>query len=401
MKNFKFLICCINVHLLHGESVAADDILAMLQSSLRVKAEGQNTQLSNDKDMGVPDMKSISRLEEIVMARVREGLGGDNKLTATINASVKQMFSAIMVTTKANQAKINLDIKAFLACKTGMWKNYFKAIPMEKDFDILGKIYPKCSIAVSKLQVKSLASDKIYKTQSSNLNTKKQLLKYEEDKCTNTCANQHLENYQEQLDKLEKYYQTCKDDIKPKIDDVIKEMNRYKNISLTKNFDNAKYLAMKQKCDLIAYRMNKKKCEATGTLTSSCSVYSKCWKTAKKVYESDKTRITPEEANMKLQWRALTRLQCYLLVLNTANDKDKKKEKAQLDKCIAVKTDQISVKHLKIDYKKEPPKPVCPKDPWCPCTTAYTNQYYKNTKFRCVKNKVKKYICAACPKGKQ
>jgi len=68
---------------------------------------------------------------------------------------------------------------------------------------------------------------------------------------------------------------------------------------------------------------------------------------------------------------------------------------------IAVKTDQISVKHLKIDYKKEPPKPVCPKDPWCPCTTAYTNQYYKNTKFRCVKNKVKKYICAACPKGKQ
>jgi len=89
------------------------------------------------------------------MARVREGLGGDNKLTASINVSVKQMYTAIIATTTANQKKIILDIKAFLACKTKMWTSYDKAVLIEKDFWTGGEAYPKCTTAESKLKVKS------------------------------------------------------------------------------------------------------------------------------------------------------------------------------------------------------------------------------------------------------
>merc|ERR1712012_464000 len=161
------------------------------------------------QDIGVPDMQSVSRLEEIVMAKVREGLGGDDKMTATINASVKQMYTAIIATTAANQKKIILDIKAFLLCKTKMWKSYDKAVPLEKDFWVLGHIYPRCTSAESKLKVISTKSDKLYTTQKSNLGTKKKLATIVEKECKNVCSDQKFETYHEQLDKLSKYYTDC------------------------------------------------------------------------------------------------------------------------------------------------------------------------------------------------
>jgi len=148
-----------------------------------------------------------------------------------------------------------------------------------------------------------------------------------ERECKDVCSNQKYENYHEQLEKLTKYYGDCKSQIKPKIDAVANAEKQFKKITAEKNLDNAKYKAMKNKCDRIAYYMNKKQCQAIGVLKGSGSFYEDCWRKAKKVYEADKTRIMVEEANMKLQWRALTRIQCYLLVLNTKNDKDKKKSR--------------------------------------------------------------------------
>merc|ERR1719264_714801 len=121
--------------------------------------------------------------------------------------------------------------------------------------------------------------------------------------------------------------------------------------------------------------MNNKKCKAVEMFDTSCSFYEECWKRAKRVYDADVIRIRKEEAEMKIEWRALHRIQCYLMVLGTKNDKD---------------------------YKKIPKKPKCPRDPWCPCFAAYTNYYYRvGPKSRCVNNIVKKYKCGACSKKKR
>jgi len=397
---FRVLISCATLRLM-CTAAAADDVLAMLQNSLRVNQNQQgleqNAAVQDPENPESPEMAGISRLEELVMARVRDGLLGDNNMTATINASIKTYQTGIIATTASNQAKIIADIKAFAKCKTTMWKKYDGVIPVEKDFWILGNIYPKCWRAETNLATAKKVADTKEKTLKNDVKVSKKLLKAEERKCTNVCNNNKEENYNEQLDRLADYYTKCKKAIKPKLDAMEKVTKQYKTAVKQKKLGDARYEAMKKKCKLIAYRMNNKKCDARKKFAGSCSFYEECWKRSKMVYDKDVKRIKVQEKEMKIEWRALHRIQCYLLVLNIKNDKDQKKEKAQLNKCIGIKKDQISTKHLDIDYKKIPKKPKCPQDPWCPCTKAYVNYYYKvGPKKRCVNNIVKKYKCPAC-----
>jgi len=402
MKKMQFLIFCTIVHFLNSGFAAADDVLAMLQNSLQVKQQGQEVEQPQIQGTGVPGMDTISKLEELVMARVRDGVGGNDNLTATINASIKQMRTAILAATSANQKTIILDIKAFKLCKTKMWKSYDKAVPVEGAFWVLGEIYPKCTSAEKKLNVLKIRNYKVWKTSKSTLTTKEKIFKAIGRNCVNVCNKNHNENYEEQLGRLAKYYTGCRKQLGPKYKDVVAAKKKFKSADKAKTLSNAKYIAMKKKCELIAYRMNQKKCSAVGILKGSCSFYEECWKRSKRRYDKDKRGIMTEEADMKVQWRALTRIQCFLSVLNTKNDKNQKKENAQLNKCINIKVNDISTKPLNIDYKKIPKKPKCPTDPWCPCTGAYTNFYYKNgPKSRCVKNVVKKYSCAACKKRRR
>merc|ERR1711953_1636811 len=111
----------------------------------------------------------INKLEELVMARVRDDkVMGDNKLTKTLNASVKTFYASIIATTAANQKTIVLNIKAFEKCKTTMWRKYDKAIPIERDHWIMGLIYPKCIAAEEKLKMDKKKNDKEFKTLESS-----------------------------------------------------------------------------------------------------------------------------------------------------------------------------------------------------------------------------------------
>jgi len=384
-------------------AATADDMLAMLQGSLRVKQQGQGIEQEN-LHSGLPDRKSsIARLEEMVMARVRDGKNfGDDNMSATINASVKLFYSSIISATHANQKTIIDDIIAFKKCKTAMHDKYDKALPMERDHWVMSTIYPKCIKAENKLKLLKEKNDEKVKTLNNLWKVQKKLAKAEEKKCSNVCKNNKIENYHEQLEKLVLYYKKCKDKIGPKVEEVEKTGKKVVKAATDKKLSDAKYLAMKKKCLKIAYLMNQHKCQAVQTLDSSCYFYEACWKRAKETYDRDVRYIKVQERDMKIQWRALHRIQCFLLILNTQNDKDSKKEKAQLDKCIAIKPKDISTKHLDIDYKKIPTKPKCPKDPMCPCSKFYVNSYYKvGPKSRCKQNFKKNYVCPACTKKKK
>merc|ERR1712150_5532 len=169
-----------------------------------------------------------------------------------------------------------------------MGATYGKAIPIEKDFWILSEIYPKCREAERILNVARIRTVKIYKAHKADLLTQKKLAKVIETACDkNLCGNNKYENYQEQLEKLEKYYLGCEKKIEPRVKAVVNATKAMKAKVEKFKFDNAIYKAMKNKCDLIAYRMNKKKCKAVEALDASCSFYEACWKASKKVYLDD------------------------------------------------------------------------------------------------------------------
>lgn len=386
-----FLGCAAAAHLLWP--VAAEDTLAMLQNSLRVNVHSGEAERKNQIGL-LPDGNTVEELEKIVMARINEGVKGNSNFTKTINASIKQMMTGMISTTAANQQQIKLDIKAFKKCKTTMWGTYDRAIPVERDFWVLGEIYPKCIAAENALKLESDTSATKETSTKSSLKNSKKLLKAEGDRCSNVCTNQKNENYSEQLDRLAEYYTKCKTKIEPKWLKKEKLVKDYAKAEAAAKYSKAKYLAMLEKCKLIAYRMNVKKCDAVGMLKTSCSGYGTCWSSTKKVYDKDKKWIKKQEDEMKTEFRALVRIQCYLLVLDAKNDKENKK---QLNICIGIRREDISTKPLDIDYMKIPKKPVCPKDPWCPCNRAYKNFYYKvGKKSRCQNNMVSKYTCAAC-----
>lgn len=343
-------------------------------------------------------MNGISSLEALVLARVREGkLSGDNNLTASINASIKSYMTGIVSTTAANQKTINDDLKAFSKCKVAMWKKYDKVIYVERDHWIMGRIYPKCIKAENLLKLKRNKNDEVVKTFRNDLKVMKRRAKVEEVKCVNVCSNNKNENYNEELQRLVKYYKDCKNKIGPKVKQVNDLYKKLKPALVKKKLSDGKHDAMVKKCKKIAYVMNQYKCKAVKDLDASCSFYEACWKRAKKTYDKDRSIIEKQEKEMKIEWRALTRIQCYLRVLNIKNDKNQKKEKAQLNACIKIKREDISTKHLDINYGKIPKKPKCPRDPMCPCSKFYTNAYYKvGPKSRCVKNIVRKYVCPAC-----
>merc|ERR1719510_1828856 len=112
-------------------------------------------------------MSAVSNLEEMVLQRLRENdFKGDKKLTAVINGSIKNMEKAILAATNANQKLMKLSILAFKKCKTTMWRHYGRALPYEKRYWILKKIYPKCIRAENKLKLLKMKVWKIYKKAS-------------------------------------------------------------------------------------------------------------------------------------------------------------------------------------------------------------------------------------------
>jgi len=391
--NLRILLGCAAA--LWLKPVAADDILAMLQNSLRVNQQSEEMDSKNEI-AALPDSTTVSKLEEIVMARVREGLRGNSNFTRTINASIKAMFTGMIATTASNQRTLKSDIKAFSKCKNKMWAVYDKTIPIERDFWILGEIYPRCIAAEEALWDKMRVANKIEATTKKELKVARKLLKVAGDRCKNTCSVLAEENYGEQLDRLQEYYGDCKKKLDPLWKKKEALVASYAKALLNKMHGNAKYNLMVDKCKLIAFDMNTKKCQAVHKFRTACGGYGTCWRETLRIYNKDRRWIGRQENEMKTEWRALHRIQCFLLVLDAKDDAENKK---QLDICIKIKRSDIDTSPLNIDYLKVPAKPKCPQDPWCPCSSAYMNWYYKKGhKHRCWSN-IKTYSCPGCPKG--
>merc|ERR1712129_276244 len=120
--------------------------------------------------------------------------------------------------------------------------------------------------------------------------------------------------------------------------------------------NNRKYIAMKKKCLKIAYLMNTRKCQSVMRLDTGCKGYGTCWKISLRNYNKNKREVMVQEKNMKVQWRALKRIQCFLQVVDDKPKKVKGKvvpNKVIIDNCIKKKSEKEIKKITKKKKKKK------------------------------------------------
>jgi len=373
--------------------------LAMLQSSLRVKTSS-NSSIETETIQSAPDVASVTSLENLVLNRVKDGtLKGDVKLVASVNASIKKMYTSILAATGSNQKLMRDSVNAFKKCKTSMWSNFRRAIPLEKKHWMIARVYPKCIIAENALRLEMGRVGVTYRRALSIYRNNKRLLKAMGKSCGNTCTNhKRTENYHEQLQRLYDFYGKCKKKLAPINRRLVSAKKLFKKENAKTVVTKAKYYAMRKKCMMMAYRQNVRKCQSVARLQIGCRGYGSCWSTAYKNYYRNKRGVMKEEANMKIEWRGLKRIQCYLQVIDDKPVKDKKGKtipnSVVLNNCIKMR--RPNTRHLNIHYGRIPRKPRCPKDRMCPCSVFYVNTVYKRgPKTRCAKNLVK-YRCPIC-----
>lgn len=389
-----FFFGCIALALAQNPYAAVDDILGMLQRDLLVKTHINETDIHRNEYSGVPGMQAIARLEEMVMAKVNGGVTGDDKFAGTINRSVKNLLLGTIIQKAENQNAVDLSIAAFRKCKVKMWDSYRRSIQLEKMFWKLSQVYPKCSDAETNLKIAKIVSKKNMKGIASVFGASKALMKVQGKSCGNVCANLGIENYHDKLTRLYRFYKKCKNKIYPLHKRLVSYRKTYKKKKILADEKSNRAKAMRNKCNLIAYLMNLRKCQAVEWMQNSCTTYESGWRSALRAYDKTMADVKQDEKYTKITWRALKRIECYVQVLD---EKDEGKNKKILNGCIRMK--RPSTKHLDIDYGRIPPKPICPRDPRCPCTPDYVKKNYRvGPKERCQKNLKSRYSCPICKK---
>jgi len=316
--HLRIFLGCAAIYFVHGELAAADDILAMLQRDLQTTRHGQGTTYHQSGPVGKSElMTGVARLAEMIMVAIKEDKDlGDDALVSRFNESVQVMYKGIRADTRANQNEIADSIKAFTKCNKYSRAVYSKAVITEGHFWRVGKLYPKCTREEMALKLKIGVYKKDKRLLKNDVKVARLLEKAKGRKCTNVCSKGRLENYHEELKRLGSYYGKCAKDLEPAGKKLAKLEKQLKETVKLDKESAGKYQVMKDKCKLIAWVMNKYKCAAVTNLHLGCDGYGACWKTAKKNYDKVRKFVAREEMDMKIGWRALRRMECFLGVLD-------------------------------------------------------------------------------------
>jgi len=383
----------------NNETMELEDVVGLLQSALHVKQQANASMFSMSgitSGSGPLDVQSLAKLEEIVISKIRDGGGGDNTLfIKQIVVLIKKMQTGILAQKSANQKAINRAIAAFKKCTNKMWLMYKGTIAKYDLFDSLSIAHKDCRLAQADLA----SSEDMYIAKAKNAKAAFLAIKdrWEEEKESQSaklCKSGKTETYAQQLKRLGKKFKKDFEKMK-RIHGDKKKRKEWRDLAKATLARRITMLrSMNFKCKTIAKQMDHTKCSAVTTLKASCTRHTACWKAALEAYARLEKVVKEEERSMKIEWRALGRIKCFLRVLE---NKKNKKKKMTLEKCIAT---PINADHLSIKYKEIPKKTECAKDPECPCIKPYFKKEYDRSdvkEFDLKNLKVEKTKCTVCP----
>eukprot|EP00419_Tripos_fusus_P023365 CAMPEP_0172715516 /NCGR_PEP_ID=MMETSP1074-20121228/67590_1 /TAXON_ID=2916 /ORGANISM="Ceratium fusus, Strain PA161109" /LENGTH=346 /DNA_ID=CAMNT_0013540101 /DNA_START=82 /DNA_END=1122 /DNA_ORIENTATION=- len=119
-----------------------------------------------------------------------------------------------------------------------------------------------------------------------------------------------------------------------------------------------KYNKRRKVCVKKQKKLQSQQCKVVSSIAAGCSSYTTCYNEAVKSYLATMKKAKVLEKHIKLEWRALERIACYLTPFSSAK-KDKKANLKALEKCNA--KGRYPTNHLDLRYRRIPKKTRCPK----------------------------------------
>merc|ERR1719433_2403509 len=274
-----------------------------------------------------------------------------------VAAMTKGLKDGIKKAKKREQSLLDLSLKAFNRCVKLMSRVSLAISQGQSRIKALYMDSKKCSQGIRASYIKVMRCPKILKSKKDGVKKEKQLVKVLQRKkfTPKTCKLQRGEGHLLWLSRMVKLVQ-----------------KRKKILSKSgKNFDKdgVKFLKELARCKKLmkAYNMRRKicvakqtklklrQCKLVGAIDTGCTSYKGCYEQAVKTFVSTVKKAKVLEKTIKLEWRALSRIQCYLKPFASA----KKNKKASLKECNKKK--QYNTNMLNLKYHKMPKRVKCPK----------------------------------------
>jgi len=382
---------------------SGDDIVELLQGSFHVNQKAEHVATDEHKSsageangivleaefVATQEQSSLTesysptgghswkQLEDMVLSRVRDSTKlagkGNGLFVKKIGSMISRMQASINTSKTSNQQMITNAIDRFGRCTSKMRDSQKGSKKKLKKFSVLKNVHKECEESY----VDIVDSQKSHLLKLENAQAELQDIKdqWKDEKAKQTakiCGSTEFENYQQQLTRMLHRFK--------------KELKKMEGLAATRKEKRIKVAALKavvyrrkqmikamaKKCQIISNQMDDAACGSVTILKNACRTHGSCWENTLKEYKRLSKSVKKEEKDMKIEWRALGRINCFLGVLSPG--KKEKKKKATLEDCIKT---PVSADHLSIDYGKIPKKPKCPKIPKrCPCKPMYLKEQY-------------------------
>lgn len=308
-------------------------------------------------------MLEVMVLDQLQSNESENDLGpkkGNDAFIKKVAAMTKGLKDGIKKAKKREQGLLDDTIKAFNSCVKFMSKVSLAISEGQGKIKALFMDSRKCSQKIRPMYAKVLRCPKVVNAKKDGVKKENQLVKimgkrkFVPKTCKKQAGEGHLlwlkrmvnlvENRKKQLDN--RGLRLDKHGVK-----LVKERRRCKKLILLYN-RNRKVCVKKQT------KLKARQCKLVGAIDLGCSGYKSCYNEAVKTFLATVKKAKVLETHIKLEWRALERIECYLKPFGNAKNNKKANLKA-LEACNKKK--KYNTDHLDLKYHKMPKITKCPK----------------------------------------
>mmetsp|Transcript_40302 Transcript_40302/g.79607 ORF Transcript_40302/g.79607 Transcript_40302/m.79607 type:complete len:432 (+) Transcript_40302:71-1366(+) len=350
------------------------DLMALAQASLRVSTQqqGQQEQTWFLTSQEGNQLHSAQILEQLVLQQVDSDGPSNKGFIKTVKPLLLQLREKIKKEKKTWQDQVNDRAEGVKKCNAKFAEDSAAMNSHRSNYLKRSAAHKKCRAKQKRMYKDQKRCKSIEASAKERRKRELKLLK-KSKKLPNTkiCKGMSGESYEEWLQRMADEFQKRIKLYKAKKKSVSMLKKGMKSKASMCKTKLASYKTKVRTCNGIGEAMDGAKCREALSLQRACDRNKVCYDMAVKAYKTIEPTARLTEKDMKVDWKSLSRIQCYLGALG--NGKAGSSNKKALKKC---KEGKIDTKHLDLVYPSLTGMKKCKMLDNYPCTTPYMKKEY-------------------------